>query len=112
MSAAPQKIPGQRRDYDRRKKRGPIRIVKGVNHSFSDVAKKVISLINLDTLAELEDRLNQPVHPLRFRGNLYFDGLPAWSEFNLVGKKIEIGSARLKVVKRIARCAAGRHSRS
>ncbi|HTG19896.1 MAG TPA: FtsQ-type POTRA domain-containing protein, partial [Reyranella sp.] len=25
MSAAPQKIPGQRRDYDRRKKRGPIR---------------------------------------------------------------------------------------
>jgi uncharacterized protein YcbX len=47
-----------------------------------------------------------PVNPLRFRGNLYFEGWPAWHEFGLLGGEITIGTARVKVVKRIARCAA------
>jgi uncharacterized protein YcbX len=35
------------------------------------------------------------------------NGWPAWREFDLVGQKIAIGpTARLKVVKRIVRCAA------
>jgi uncharacterized protein YcbX len=87
-------------------KRGPIRIVEAADHSFSDVAKKVVSLINLATLADLEDRLSQPVRPLRFRANLYFDGLPAWSEFDLMGKTVQIGSTELKIIKRTERCAA------
>jgi uncharacterized protein YcbX len=87
-------------------KRGPIRVLNAPNHSFSDVAKKVVSIINLATLADLEDRLRQPVHPLRFRANFYFEGLPAWSEFNLIGKKLRIGSIQARVVKRIERCAA------
>ena len=33
-------------------------------------------------------------------------GWPAWHEFDLLGREIAIGSARLKVVKRIVRCAA------
>jgi uncharacterized protein YcbX len=47
-----------------------------------------------------------PVHPLRFRANLYVRGWPAWHEFELVGRTLAIGDARLKVVKRITRCAA------
>ena len=46
------------------------------------------------------------MHPLRFRGNLYVDGWPAWHEFDLLGQTLAIGDARLKVVKRIVRCAA------
>jgi len=47
------------------------------------------------------------VHPLRFRGNLRVEGWPAWHEFDLLNQEIAIGpSARLKVVKRIVRCAA------
>jgi uncharacterized protein YcbX len=87
-------------------KRGPIRVLKAPNHSFSDVAKKVVSLINLSTLADLEDRLGQPIHFLRFRANIYIDGFPAWSEFDLVGKTVQIGSTGLRIVKRIERCAA------
>lgn len=87
-------------------KRGPIRILKAPNHSFSDVAKKVVSLINLATLADLEERIGQPIHSMRFRANLYFDGFPAWSEFDLLGKKVRIGSTDLKVIKRTGRCAA------
>ena len=46
-------------------------------------------------------------HPLRFRGNVYVTGWPAWHEFDLLGREIAIGTdARLKIVKRIVRCAA------
>ncbi len=31
---------------------------------------------------------------------------PAWQELDLVGREIAIGDARLKVMKRIVRCAA------
>jgi uncharacterized protein YcbX len=65
-----------------------------------------VSLINLETLAELETRRGRPVHPLRFRANIYFDGLPAWSEHDLMGKTLEMGTARAKVVKTTSRCAA------
>ena len=38
---------------------------------------------------------------------LYVEGWPAWSELDLVGREITVGhAARLKVVKRIQRCAA------
>jgi uncharacterized protein YcbX len=86
--------------------KGSPKILSGGGHSFSDVAKKVVSIINLNTLEAIEHLLGQPVHPLRFRANLYVRGWPAWQEFELLGKKLAIGDARLKVVKRITRCAA------
>ncbi len=75
-------------------------------HSFSDVAQKAVSIINLASVAAVEDAVGAPVDPLRFRGNLYVNGWPAWHEFELLGKEITIGDARLKVVRRIKRCAA------
>jgi uncharacterized protein YcbX len=87
--------------------RGPPKVLHSTGHSFSDVAKKVISIINLASVAELENAAGAPVHPLRFRANLYVHGWPAWHEFSLLGSEVVIGSrARLKVVKRIVRCAA------
>ena len=87
--------------------RGPPKVLRAAGHSFSDVARKVVSIINLASVAALEDAVGAPVHPLRFRGNLHVEGWPAWHEFDLLEKEISIGpSARLKVVKRIVRCAA------
>lgn len=87
--------------------RGPPQVLHAPGHSFSDVARKVVSLINLASVAALEAALGAPVHLLRFRGNVYVEGWPAWREFDLVGKEIVIGkSARLRIVKRIVRCAA------
>jgi uncharacterized protein YcbX len=87
--------------------RGPPKVLHAEGHSFSDVARKVISIINLATLAELENAAGAPVHPLRFRGNLYVEGWPPWREFDLVNSEIAIGPwAKLKIVKRIVRCAA------
>ncbi len=86
--------------------RGPPKMLSGGGHSFSDVAAKVVSIINLASVAALEAAIGAPVHPLRFRGNLYVAGWPAWHEFDLLGREIGIGRARLKAVKRIQRCAA------
>jgi uncharacterized protein YcbX len=87
--------------------RGPPKLLHAPGHSFSDVAKKVVSIINLASVAELEDAAGQPLNPLRFRGNLHVAGWPAWREFELLGSEIAIGpKVRLKVVKRIVRCAA------
>lgn len=86
--------------------RGPPRILQANGHSFSDVAAKVVSIINLASVAQVENAVGAPVDPLRFRGNLYVQGWPAWREFDLLGRTIAIGNARLKVVKRIVRCAA------
>jgi uncharacterized protein YcbX len=75
--------------------------------SFSDVASKVVSIINLTSVAALGAIIGAPIDPLRFRANVYVSGWPAWSELDLVGRRITIGdSARLKIVKRIVRCAA------
>jgi uncharacterized protein YcbX len=86
--------------------KGPPKVISGGGHSFSDVAKKVVSIINLGSVAAVADIVGQPVHPLRFRANLYVEGWPAWHEFELLGRTLTIGEARLKVVKRIVRCAA------
>ena len=86
--------------------RGPPKVLSGGGHSFSDVAKKVVSIINLGSLAAIETMVGLPVHPLRFRANLYVEGWPAWHEAELLGRTLAVGDARLKVVKRITRCAA------
>jgi uncharacterized protein YcbX len=86
--------------------KGPPKVLSSHGHSFSDVARKVVSIINLGSLKAIEGIVGQPVHPLRFRANLYVRGWPAWHEFDLLGQTLAIGEARLKVVKRIVRCAA------
>ncbi len=87
--------------------RGPPKVPHAAGHSFSDVARKVVSIINLASVAEVENAVGAPVNPLRFRGNIHVAGWPAWHEFDLVGSEIVVGpQARLKIVKRIVRCAA------
>jgi uncharacterized protein YcbX len=86
--------------------KGPPKVLSSKGHSFSDVARKVVSIINLGSLRAIENIVGQPVHPLRFRANLYVEGWPAWHEFDLLDRTLAIGGVRLKVVKRITRCAA------
>jgi uncharacterized protein YcbX len=94
------------KSYCAQELKGPPKVLPGGDHSFSDVAKKVVSIINLASVAALEDLVGQPVDPLRFRGNVYVTGWPAWSEFEMVGKTLLAGDARLNVTKVIGRCAA------
>ena len=86
--------------------KGPPKVLSSPGHSFSDVARKVVSIINLSSVRAIENLVGVPVHPLRFRANLYVEGWPAWHEFDLLDRTLAIGDVRLKVVKRIVRCAA------
>jgi uncharacterized protein YcbX len=86
--------------------RGPPKILSAPGHSFDDCGAPLLSLINLSSLIDLEAHVGGPVHPLRFRGNLYVEGLPAWREFDLVGRRVRIGQVLLEATERINRCAA------
>lgn len=86
--------------------RGTPRFVEAPGHSFSDVAKKVVSIIGLTSLHALEQAAGAALDPLRFRANVYVSGGKPWAEFDWIGQEIQLGQARLRVVKRIVRCPA------
>jgi uncharacterized protein YcbX len=92
--------------YMRVELRGPPKIVHASGHSFSDMAAKCVHIVNLASVRELERVVGRPVDPLRFRANLYIEGLQPWTEFGWLNRDIEIGPVRLSVFARTTRCDA------
>jgi uncharacterized protein len=86
--------------------RGPPRIVSAPGHSFSDVAAKCVHLVNLASVRELGRVIGREVDPLRFRANLYFDGVLAWDEMKWMDEELIIGDAKLSVFDLTQRCEA------
>jgi uncharacterized protein len=87
--------------------RGAPRVLEAQDFSFSDTARRVVSLINRASVQAIEDQVGAPVDPLRFRGNLLLEGPVAWAEFTWIGRELTAPSGlRLRVVDRIDRCAA------
>jgi uncharacterized protein YcbX len=86
--------------------RGATKVLSAPGFSFSDVASKVLSMINLASVRDLAAKIGADVHPLRFRGNLYVEDLPAWEEFSWVGRRVSANGVVFEVTKRIERCAA------
>lgn len=88
------------------------RFVHAAPHRFTDVSvvstdlMNAVSLINLDSIAELESKTGASIAPERFRGNIIFRGWPAFAELELEGREITIGSIRARVTLRTRRCAA------
>ncbi len=91
---------------------GEPRVVSAEGHQFTDVSvhsialMRSISLINLATVRDLSARLGTALDPIRFRGNLVFDGAEAWSELDWIGRELHIGDVVLKLIRRTKRCAA------
>jgi uncharacterized protein YcbX len=48
----------------------------------------------------------RPIDPLRFRANLYIDGVAPWVEFGWLDKQLRVGPAELTVFARTQRCEA------
>ncbi|ALK08120.1 MOSC domain-containing protein [Blastochloris viridis] len=86
--------------------RGPLRLLAAPDgFRFTDSRRGFVSVVNLASVAALEDWVSGPVDPLRLRANLYVEGWPAFAELDLVGRTLAFASgARLKVIKRIQRC--------
>lgn len=87
-------------------------------HRFTDVSvvseklMNAVSVINLESVRDLERRSGQQIDPRRFRANVYVDGLPPFSELTLVtepfqrGAEVRLGDISATAVLNTRRCAA------
>lgn len=91
---------------------GNPRLVNAPGHRFTDVGgvswehMEAISLINLASVRNLEEASKQPLHPLRFRANIYIDGIPPWDERNWLEHELQIGPVKFRCIRRTRRCPA------
>ncbi len=85
---------------------GPPRIVCAESHSFTDIAEKALHVVNLETVRDVSRVIGVDLDPLRFRANVYLEGVPAWQERHWLGKTIVCGDAHLRVFAETGRCEA------
>jgi len=94
-------------DYLEDEVKGKLRFVESKGETiFTDQKQKLISIINLASLRDLERVVGKPVDPIRFRANIYVDGISPWSEFNWIKRTISCEDVILKVKDCIDRCGA------
>jgi GntR family transcriptional regulator/MocR family aminotransferase len=84
----------------------PPTLVRSKEGHFMDKPDSVISMINLATLRNLEERWGTEIDPLRFRANLYVDTGRAWEEFDWIDREIRLGDVTFRVDRRNGRCGA------
>lgn len=76
-------------------------------YRFMDHPQGYISVMNLASVRAVEQAIGQAVDPLRFRANIYVDGLKPWAEDEwIVGQRMQLGAAGLAMFKPIVRCVA------
>ena len=84
----------------------PARVMRLDNRGWTDTPFASISLSNTASHAAVEELTNGALQQQRWRSNIWFEGAPAWSEFEWVGRDIRLGTALLRVEARIVRCLA------
>ena len=89
----------------------PIFLLKNSDFPFYDTSHSnnvfnSMSLINLNSIKDFENKINEKIELQRFRANFYVDGIEAWEERNWIGKIIKVNNVSFKVEKNIPRCVA------
>jgi uncharacterized protein YcbX len=85
---------------------GAARVVPAGSLSLTDIPQNGLSVVNLASVDDFARRVGRPIDPLRFRANVYVEGLPAWAERGWIGRRILIGSLAVHVDAHIERCKA------
>jgi uncharacterized protein YcbX len=87
---------------------GQLRVLESPpGYRFMDHPQGYISVINLASVRAVAQAIGQSVDPLRFRANVYVEGLKPWVEDEWVsGARVALGEAELSVFKPILRCVA------
>ena len=85
---------------------GPFRVCQAPDVAFTDFEDTHVSIASTRSRTILEQIASADLEPIRFRMNLWLDGMDPWEEFDLIGREIEIGATRLKVIGRCERCNA------
>ena len=63
-------------------------------------------MINLNSVEDFHNKINEKIEPQRFRGNFYINGVEAWEERKWIGKILKINNVSFKVESHIPRCVA------
>lgn len=71
---------------------------------YPDRSKVHLSILNLETLRDLERQMGVALDIRSFRGNIVVDGVPAWSELEWEKRTLEIGAARILIPAPLLRC--------
>ncbi len=82
------------------------RIVRVPGRGMTDSDYPSISLCNMASHRAVEQKLGRDLSPKRWRGNIWFEGLPLWEEFDWLGRDVQIGQAVFHIRERITRCLA------
>lgn len=82
------------------------RIARVPGRGMTDTEFASLSLNNLASNRVVSQKMGTDLSPLRWRGNIWFEGLALWEEFEWISKKIRIGTAELFVREPIGRCLA------
>lgn len=83
----------------------PTRLVRGAA-VWTDQKWPWISILSLDSLADLESRTGRSLGTRRWRGNLWIEGAGPWRERDWIGRVIRIGGVELRVTDHVGRCDA------
>lgn len=84
----------------------PVRLMELEGRGYTDSDFPSVTLCNFASHRAVEAALGQEISHLRWRGNLWVEGLEPWAEWDLVGKEFKLGDALLLGVERTTRCAA------
>jgi uncharacterized protein len=91
----------------------PIVLMSNKDFPFFDtsISKKVdfvnsVSLLNIQSIKDFQQKIDKKVEISRFRGNVCIDGIEPWKERDWIGKIIKINEVSFKVEKNIPRCVA------
>lgn len=82
----------------------PARLVKAKAQAFTDSDFPSITLCNHASHRAVEQRVGKPLSHLRWRGNIWIDGLAPWEEFDWDDRKLRIGDTIMRVLERTDRC--------
>lgn len=85
---------------------GPYHVCRSEEVQFTDFPDTHVSIGSVSSRRALSELAGREMEPIRFRMNLWLDGLEPWADLDLVGREIEIGVARLRVIARDKRCNA------
>jgi uncharacterized protein YcbX len=83
----------------------PARVFKA-GRGLTDSSSETISIHANATLDDLSKTVGHPLDQRRFRGNIWLNDVPAWTEFDWIGKSLRIGTAEFEITKPIERCMA------
>ena len=82
------------------------RVLRVPGRGMTDTDYPSISIGNLSSHRVVEQKLGTPLSTKRWRANIWLEGLAPWEEFDLVGKTLRIGSAKIAIREPVVRCLA------